>query len=240
MFDVHAHLQDRAFDNDRYNVISECKKQGIKIVNCGLGKDNDIVAKISASNVSYCRGLYPVDAIEMSEEEVNQIIDSLKDKNLICIGEVGLDYYWVKDESKREREREIFREIIWQANKLKKPLNVHTRAAEDDAVKMLEEAKVPVILHSFGKIPWKKIIEDERFYFSIPPIALRSNRWKKLIEILPNNKILLESDSPYQGPDRNRNTPCNIKLTLNLINQIKGINISKIIEENTMKVLKIK
>ncbi len=239
MFDVHAHLQDKAFDKDRYKVISECAKRGIKILNCGLGKDNDIVAKISAPNVFYGRGLYPVDAIEMSEDEINVIINSFSDPNSICIGEVGLDYYWVKDEKKREREREIFREVIWQANKLKKPLNVHSRGAEEDTIRMLEEAKVPVILHSFGKLPWKEIIEDKRFYFSIPPIALRSNRWKRLIEIVPVEKLLLESDSPYQGPDKNRNTPCNIELTLNLINQIKGFDVSKIIEENTRKVLKI-
>ncbi len=239
MFDVHAHLQDRAFDSDRFEVIKKCAEKGINIINCGLGKDNDVVAKISAPNVFYCRGLYPVDAIEMSEDEVRSIINSFDDPNSICIGEVGLDYHWIKNEKDREREREIFREVVWAANKVKKPLNVHSRDAEEDTVKILEDAKVPIILHSFGKLPWEKIIEDERIFFSVPPIAVRSHRWKRLIEIVPIQKILLESDSPYQGPTRDRNTPCNIEITLELVNQIKGINAKSIIEENTKKVLKI-
>ena len=236
MIDVHAHLQDKAFDKDRYKIIKECEKNNIFVVNCGLGKDNNIVSKIKGKNIFYCRGLYPVDAIEMKENEIKEIINSFSDPNSICIGEVGLDYHWVKDETKREKEREIFRDIIWEANKLKKTLNVHSRDAEYDMIKELENANVNVILHSFGKIPWKEIIEDERFFFSIPTIALRSHRWKKVISILPDDKILLESDSPYQGIDK-RNTPLSIILTQKLINEIKGKDLTDKIFENSIKAL---
>ena len=236
MIDVHAHLQDKAFDKDRYKVIGECKQKNIYIVNCGLGKDNDIVSRIKGENVFYCRGLYPIDAIEMKEDEIKKIISSFSDPNSICIGEVGLDYHWIKDEEKREKEREIFREVIWKANKLKKPLNVHSRDAEYDVIKELEEANVNVILHSFGKVPWKEIIEDERFFFSIPTISLRSHRWKKVISILPEDKILLESDSPYQGIEK-RNTPLSIILVQSLINKIKGKDLKEKIFRNSIKVM---
>ena len=236
MIDVHAHLQDKAFDKDRYEIIEKCKERNIYIVNCGLGKDNDLVSRIKGENVFYCRGLYPIDAIEMDENQIKKIIESFSDQNSICIGEVGLDYHWVKDEKEREKEREIFKEIIWKANKIKKTLNVHSRDAEYDVIRELEDAKVNVVLHSFGKVPWKEIIEDERFFFSIPTISLRSNRWKKVISILPEEKILLESDSPYQGIE-GRNTPLSIILTQNLINQIKGKDLKDKIFKNSIKAL---
>ena len=236
MIDVHAHLQDKAFDKDRYEIIKKCQEDNIYIVNCGLGKDNDMVSRIKSKNVFYCRGLYPVDAIEMKENEIRKIIDSFSDPNSVCIGEVGLDYHWIKKEEDRKKEREIFKEVVWKANKLKKTLNVHSRDAEYDVIKELEDANVNVILHSFGKIPWKEIIEDERFFFSIPVIALRSHRWKKVIEILPENKILLESDSPYQGIDK-RNTPLSIMLTQKLINEIKGKDLTRVVFENSIKTL---
>ena len=238
MIDVHAHLQDRTFDKDRYEIIKQCEKNNIYIVNCGLGKDNNIVSKINGKNVFYCRGLYPIDAIEMNESEISEILESFSDKNSICIGEVGLDYHWIKKEEEREKEREIFREVIWKANKLKKTLNVHSRDAEYDIIKELEEAKVNIILHSFGKIPWKEIVDDNRFFFSIPTIALKSNRWKKVISILPENKILLESDSPYQGIDK-RNTPLSIILTQKLINEIKGKDLTSKIFENSIRALNL-
>ncbi len=236
MIDVHAHLQDKAFDRDRYRVIEECRKENIYILNCGLGPDNEKVKEIRSDNVFYSLGLYPEFIIKLKDEEIKKIIDSFSDPKSICIGEVGLDYYWIRDEKEREKEREVFEEVIWKANKTKKCLNVHSRNAEFDVIKMLEDANVNVILHSFGKIPWKEIIEDERFFFSIPTIALRSKRWKKVISILPEEKILLESDSPYQGIEK-RNTPKSIKLVQELINQIKGKDLTKKIFENSIKAL---
>jgi len=247
--DAHAHLNEGIFDKDREKILKECREKGILVINCsGEPKSNRRSLELAKkfNNLKICLGLYPIQTTELSDKEFWNEIKFIEENvnKIVGIGEVGLDYYWVKEEEKRLKEIQAFKEIIWLANKLKLPLNVHSRAAEAETIAMLSKnAHAPVLLHSFGgDIEFTKHAVKEGFYFSIAPIVIRSNRHKRLVEALPIDKILTETDSPYLGPTQERNDPRNIPLVVEEIAKIKKIDVEvcrKQILENAKKVFDI-
>jgi len=236
--DCHAHMNEEIFNKDRAKILEECKSKGILVINCsGEMKTNKTALELARKfdNLKICLGIYPVQAAEISDKEFNdelKFIESNKD-NIIGLGEVGLDFYWVKEDEKRIREAQRFNEIICLANKLKLPLNVHSRAAEEAIIKTLaKHAHVPVMLHSFGgDLDLANLAVKEGFYFSVAPIIVRSNKHKNLIEFLPIDRILTETDSPYLGPTKERNDPRNIPIIIEEIANIKKISTESVREQ---------
>jgi len=229
--DCHAHMNEGIFDKDRFKILEECKSKGISVINCsGEMKTNRTALELAKKfdNLKICLGIYPVQASEISDKEFNDELKFIESKkeSIIGLGEVGIDFYWVTEDEKRIREVQRFNEIIRLANKLKLPLNVHSRAAEEATIKTLaKHAQVPVMLHSFGgDLELASLAIKEGFYFSVAPILVRSNKHKKLIEFLPINRILTETDSPYLGPTKERNDPRNIPMVIDEIAKIKKIN----------------
>jgi TatD DNase family protein len=247
--DCHAHLEDPIFDKDRAKVIEECRKQDILIIDCPGAPDTnrralELFRKFD--NVKLCLGMYPTVAAEISEKdfwEELKFIESQASK-LVGVGEIGIDFYWLKDDDKRLLEQQRFKEIIWLANKLKLPLNVHSRAAEEETIALLaKSAHVPVMLHSFGgDTEVAKIGIKEGFYFGIPPLIVRSNKHRRLVAALPVDRILTETDSPYQGPTKERNDPRNIPLVVEEIAKIKKLDTEEVrhqLLENAKKVFRL-
>lgn len=232
--DVHAHISEEIFDKDRDKILDECKEKGIFVINCGgtLESNRKSLKLLKYTNVNLNLGIYPIQASEMSDKEFFEelkFIEENKNK-IVGIGEVGLDFYWVKDEEKRLLEIERFKEIVWLANKLRLPLNVHSRNAEKETISILSKmAFVPVILHAFGG-KWKLAKEGaaEGFYFSIPPNILINKARQKLVKELPIERLLTETDSPYLGPTKEKNTPLNIPLVIQKISEIKKMSVEEV------------
>jgi len=246
--DVHAHLEEEIFDKDRELILKECKEKEITIINVGSKPQaNRKVLELKAKHPQLFIGLgiYPLNGIEMTDKEFFdelKFIEQNKDK-LCCIGEVGIDFYWIKDEAQKLKEIEQFSELIWLANKLNLPLNVHSRNAEELVLQMiLKSAHVPSIMHSYGGDPiLAKALIKQDIYFSIPPLIIRSKKLQKLAEILPIEKILTETDAPYQGPTSERNDPRNIPLVIKKIAEIKKMQEEEVrlkILENAQKIFK--
>ncbi|MCD6547769.1 MAG: TatD family hydrolase [Nanoarchaeota archaeon] len=238
--DVHAHMNEDIFNKDRDKILKECENKGILVINCsGEPKANrDSLKLLKYPNVRICLGIYPIQTAEMKDSEFFKelnFIEENKDK-IVGIGEVGLDFYWIKDETKRYLQMERFKEIIWLANKLRLPLNVHSRDAEKQTIAILSKmAHVPVVLHAFnGDVKLAKFGASQGFYFSIPPSIVRSKRKQEIVKALPIERILTETDSPYLGPTRERNDPRNIPLVIEKIAEIKQIEI----EEARKQILK--
>lgn len=231
--DVHAHLNEEIFDKDRNEILKNCKEKEIFVINCSGDKKGNkkSLELLDYPNVKVCLGIYPVQTAEMRDseffDELN-FIEKNKDK-ISGIGEVGLDFHWIKDKKKQEKQIERFKEIIWMANKNKLPLNVHSRKAEKETIEILSEsAKVPVIIHCFGgSLTLANEGIKSGFYFSIPPIIIRSNSFKALARKIPITQLLTETDSPYLGPTKERNTPENIPIVVKQIAEIKEIDFLK-------------
>lgn len=185
-------------------------------------------------------GLYPTHLDPDLAEKMRAFIRSHKDR-LAAIGEVGLDYWIVKEESEREIQREIFRGFIELSKELALPLNVHSRSAGRHAVRVLLESTADrVQLHAFdGKLSAAMPAVEAGFFFSIPPSVVRSEQKQKLAKKLPLSCLLIETDSPVLGSvPQARNEPANALVALKMIAELKGITVDEAAEavaENTWR-----
>jgi TatD DNase family protein len=230
LVDVHAHYTYKNFQKDIAETISRMEKAGVKkVITNGLSpKDNKEVLKLAKKYkiVDAALGIYPTEAGSLSDKELKEILKQIEDNKdkIVAIGEVGLDHHWTKDKKKQDRQKEVLREIIKLANKIKKPIIVHSRKAEGEAVEIMKEAKVPVVMHCFcGKSePTKEAIEAG-FYFSIPTMIVRSKTFKKLVKRAGLNQLLTETDAPFLAPKAGeRNDASNITQSITKIAEVLG------------------
>jgi TatD DNase family protein len=242
--DTHAHLCDPVFDADREEVLERARVAGISSV-IAVGEDLVDAEKNLRLAMQYpmirpAAGLYPTHLDPDLAAKLCEFIRIHKE-NIVCIGEIGLDYWMVKDESDREMQREIFRGFISLGKELSLPLNVHSRSAGRHAVAvLLESGAVGVQLHAFdGKLSSAMPAVEAGFFFSMPPSIVRSEQKQKLAKQLPLSCLLVESDSPVLGPlPQERNEPANVLLALKAIAELKGIKVTEAVEriaENTRR-----
>jgi TatD DNase family protein len=227
--DVHAHLCDPVYDTDRGHVLERARHAGIAIV-VAVGETlvdaykNIELAAIHPA-LRPAAGLYPTRLNLNEAREMKAFIRS-RHKQLFAIGEVGLDYWAVKDASEREIQREIFAGFIDLSRELKLPLNVHSRSAGRHAVRLLlEHSAERAVLHAFdGKASAALPAVEAGYFFSIPPSVVRSRQKQKLVKQLPVSCLLAETDSPVLGPSPNeRNEPANAVISVNAIAEIKNL-----------------
>jgi TatD DNase family protein len=236
LVDTHAHLCDRIFDSDRPEVLERAQKAGISAV-ISVGEDLSDAEKNLQLAARYpmiraAAGLYPTHLDLERAKEMRTFIRNHKG-NLAAIGEVGLDYWIIKEESEREIQRVIFRSFIDLSKELALPLNVHSRSAGRPAVfVLLESAATRVQLHAFdGKVSAAMPGVNAGYFFSIPPSIVRSEQKRKLVQKLPLSSLLIESDSPVLGPiPQERNEPANAAVALKAIAELKGIREIEVIE----------
>ncbi len=244
MIDTHAHLCDAVFDPDRDSVLERARIAGVLAV-IAVGEnlaDAEKNLKLASkhSMIKPAAGLYPTYLdVELASEMRRFIRDH--SKQLYAIGEVGLDYWMVKEESDREIQREIFRGFIELSKELSLPLNVHSRSAGRHAVEvLLEETASKVQLHAFdGKASAALPAVEAGFLFSVPPSVIRSEQKQKLVRKLPLSALLIETDSPVLGPaPQERNEPSNSQISAKAIAELKGITVDEVVEtvaENTRR-----
>jgi len=260
LIDVHAHLEHVRFEKDLDSVIERFKKVGGDfIIESGVNpvtnrKALEIAEKYDCVKVSF--GLYPIDAlakeVEASEgegflreakpfdvdEELAWIEEHADD--CIAIGEVGLDYNWkeFQTEAMREKQKEVFRKVLRLAKKIEKPVVIHSRKAEADAIDILGELEMKdVVMHCFsGKKSLIRRCVENGWYLSIPAVITRLEHFKMLVDIVPLGQLLTETDSPYLSPVAGkRNEPVNVAVTIGEIAKIKGLSedeVAKKIWEN--------
>ena len=230
--DVHAHLIHPKFAGEEDAVAHRAKEAGVRwvIVNGLEPHSNRAVLELCKrhDNLLPALGIYPLDAIGTEiaaaggwehdfppptpfdvESEI-AFIDSVA-PNLVAIGEIGLDQYWVKEHAARQEV--VFRALVEVALKHDKPIIIHTRKAEARAFEILKEMKVTrANFHCYGgKLKLAKRIAEAGYSLSIPPVVERAESFQRLAQELPIEQLLTETDCPYMGPDTGeRNEPANI------------------------------
>ena len=241
LIDTHCHLTHDLFKNDRDAVIERAKTAGFKAILCSGTNPavNREVLQLSKkySLIKASLGIYPIDALGLAPDEIGMaryegkidIDDEFaffnKNKDEItAIGEVGLDYHWDKTHHKEQKTN--FEKIISFTEKMKKPIVVHTRRAEEDCVSMLESSKIKhIILHSFeARKSLIKRASDNGFYFSIPTSVVRAQQFQTSVEIVPLSQIFTETDAPWLSPFKEkRNEPSFITESIKKIAEIKKL-----------------
>lgn len=259
LIDVHAHLDHAKFKKDLDNVLERCKKNNVLVITSGVNPaTNKIALKIAEKYpdvVKVSFGLYPLDALEkeiensakLSEESfprdlepfnLNNELNYLKKNKskFVAIGEIGLDYNWPEFQSEeiKKQQKDNFERILDVSKEVDLPVIVHTRKAELDSLEILEKKKMQkVVLHCFmaRKHLIKRAIENG-WYFSVPPIITRLQHFQNLVEIVPIEKLLTETDSPYlSSVAGERNEPANVKITIKEIAKIKKLSEKEVAEQ---------
>lgn len=191
--------------------------------------DNEAVRELARRDpiVKPAFGFYPVDVVlpDMrdlgveypreghectAEEGVAWVRENVADA--IAVGEIGLDGYWVP-ESLWAKQEHVFCELVEIALAAEKPIVIHTRKRERRAFDLLREMGAErVNWHCFGgKVKLARQIAEHGHYVSIPANARRSESFTRMLETLPRDRLLLETDCPYLGPDRGQtNEPANV------------------------------
>lgn len=183
-------------------------------------------------------GLYPA---HLDLNQADEMADFIRQNrsHLAAIGEVGLDYWVVKEEPDRELQKEILKRFVELSKALDLPLNIHSRSAGRHAIALLlENEAIRVQLHAFdGKAGAALPAVEAGYFFSIPPSVTRSRQKQKLVKQLPLGCLLIETDSPVLGPFPNeRNEPANLSLSIKAIAELKGVSEAEVIaavSENT-------
>jgi len=223
MIDVHCHLEQKDFDEDRDKVVESCKKEmKAIIVSCANPKDfNKCLEMIKTYKnfIFLTAGLHPIYITEISEQEREIYFKEIKEnkKYLIGIGECGLDYHWNKN--LKEKQKQIFLEQIELANKLKLPLVVHSRKAEREVLEILKENEVEKVLLHFFSAP-KLASEVKNYFVSINTSILRSKSIRKILKRVGIERVMTETDSPWLGFGT-RNTPLAVKKVIEKIAELE-------------------
>ena len=233
LIDIHCHLTAPEFEGKVGEIVEKSVKAGVKaIITSGLGYEDGLKAlEISDYKIVYpSLGVSPymLEGYEWVIELINR-----ESRRIVAIGEVGLDYWRVRDDEGRNRQRRVFREFIELSKSLDLPLIIHSRSAGKYALEILFEMKAErVIMHAFDGAAKHAVKAVERGYmFSIPPSIARSQQKRNLVKRIPLENLLLESDSPVLSPVAGQvNYPWNILVSAEWIGKIKGVPIEKVIE----------
>lgn len=260
LFDSHAHYNDEKFDEDRKQVIQSVYASGVtRLVNAGYSLESSKIGLEIAKEYDWIytiSGISPNDIPESEEKLEEQlkelerfIIENIEFKKILAIGEIGLDYYWNKENIKLQKQ--AFIKQIKIANKLNLPIVIHTREAIMDTIEILKKYEV----HKKGVFhccPLNRELVKEAlklgFYISFAgPITFKNSKnANEIIDIVPMDKILIETDSPYLSPEPNRgkrNDSRNVKFVAQKISEVKKMDLKEIAEityENASRIFEIK
>lgn len=250
-FDSHAHYNDEKFEIDRDDLLKDVYKEGITRVVCaGYNVEQSEFAVNLAKEIHFMYatcGISPNDIDDFVDNNLEKIEELAKNEKVVAIGEIGLDYYWNKDN--KEIQKELFIKQIEIANKLNKPIVIHTRDAWMDTIEILKEHPVEKkgIFHC---CPLNQELIKEAlklgYYISFSGnVTFKNAKSEECINLVPLDKILIETDCPYLSPEPfrgKRNDSRNVKLVAEKIAKVKEttvLEISRITYENANKIFEI-
>lgn len=241
IFDTHAHYDDEAFDEDRDSLIASLKDNGItRVVNVGADLKGSRASVELADKYDFIYaaiGAHPDNAKEIDDAGIATLKELSKNKKVVAIGEIGLDYYWNKDNP--EEQKEAFSRQINLARELSLPIIIHSRDAAKDTMDVLKEkdaGSVGGVMHCFSySTEIAREVVDMGLYIGVGGVVTFKNG-KKLREALlevPLDKIILETDCPYLAPEPHRgsrNSSLNLPYVVKAIADIKGVSVEEVMK----------
>ena len=252
LIDTHAHINfenykdkmDEIFDNALKNEVNYMILPGVEV-----SKWDEIIEFCEKyDNVYGAIGVHPSEISGLNETALNKMAELLKHPKIKAVGEVGLDYYWDKDENVRELQKKAFIEQIKLANEAKKTLIIHEREAHKDAFDILKEYRSPeinVVMHCFSGSPeFMKECVKEGYYIALGGIVTFKNalKPKEVATEVPLDRLLVETDCPYLTPTPHRgeeNEPSYVKFVAEEIARLKNISFEEVADATTKNALKV-
>lgn len=238
LVDTHCHLTFPAFNKDREQVIARAKEKLAFIIEVGTNpSNNQKVLSLAAQHPNFIRpalGLHPTGATPDQLSEATIQINTHASE-ISAIGEIGLDYHHVKEEPLRKQHRETFRSLLSLAEKLKKPVSVHSRDAEADCLDALSSFSLPsVIMHCFSANHLIQTCLDRNYWVAVPTSVVFAASKQELVRQVGIDRLLLETDAPFISPFRaSRNEPAYVEHSAKKIAEILSIPLTQVAEKTT-------
>lgn len=231
-FESHAHYDDERFDDDRDELLAELPADGIETV---VNSSSDIAS--SRASIALAEkypyfyasvGVHPHEVSKMTEADIDTLREMSKHPKVVALGEMGLDFYY--DLSPRDSQRYWFKRQLELAEELDMPIIVHSRDASQECFDIISQSNVRKgVIHCYsGSAPMAKDYADMGFYIGVGGSLTFKNNKKtvEVVEKLPLEKILIETDSPYLAPvpyRGRRNDSRLLKYVVEKISEIKNI-----------------
>lgn len=245
IFESHAHYDDSKFDDDREELLSSMQENGIeKIINIGCSIEScksTLELTKQYPFVYGAMGIHPSDIGDLNKDTFLWLREQVKKEKVVAVGEIGLDYYWDKEEEVQKNQRIWFRRQLELAKESNLPVIIHSRDAAADTMEIMKEAYVQGIkgvIHcfSYSKEQAQEYVKMG-YYIGVGGVATFKNakKLKEVIETIPLEKILLETDCPYMAPEPyrgRRNSSLYLPYVVEKIAGLKGVT-AKEVEEVT-------
>ena len=257
-FDSHSHYNDEKFNEDREKIIKDTFESGItKFVCAGYNIPSSLFSLELSKKYEYIYsicGVSPNDIPQSEQElwksidEITQIVKEKNSKKLVAIGEIGLDYYWNKENS--DLQKQAFIKQIELANEMKLPIVIHSRDASVDTIDIIRNHRVKKagIFHccQLNQELVRQALELGYYISFAGPVTFKNSKnAPDVVKMVPLDRILIETDSPYLSPEPNRgkrNDCRNVKYVAQKIADIKEISLEEVAKktyENAMRIFEI-
>lgn len=207
LWDSHAHLDDEAFDKDREELLAQLEQDLDGVVNAGCDKESSAKAVELAQRYDFIYaavGYHPENLTGIANDYLQQLAQWAELPKVVAIGEIGLDYYWKENEPKEVQKR-IFLEQIDLAKQFNLPIIIHDRDAHGDMLELFQKevSGVQAVFHCFsGSLEMAKELAKRGYYFGFGGTSTYKNAQKvrEVLQYVPKELILLETDCPYLTP----------------------------------------
>lgn len=247
MIDSHAHLNDQKFDGEVDVVVENAMKNGVKYI---IINGYDIASSkraIELANQYECIyatvGIHPLDIESYNEDSISTLRKLAKEKKVVAIGEIGLDYYY--DKTKKVEQTEIFKLQLALAKELDMPVTIHSRDALNDTYEVLKESGNKGVMHCYsGSSEYAKKFVDLGFYISLAGVVTFKNAVsaKEVAKEISLSKLLVETDCPYLTPHPyrgKRNEPAYVKYVVEEIADIKSVSIEEVAKQTSANAIQL-
>ena len=246
IFDTHAHYLDSRFDEDREELLNSFNSNGIKYVTevCAAADDIDNVYNFTKKYdfIYGALGVHPSETDKLTENDMNRIKELAMDEKIVAVGEIGLDYHFEDDPSPEVQKKWFIRQME-VAKEVKLPIIVHSRDAAKDTLDIMKDMnahEIGGVIHCYSYSPeMAREFLNMGFYIGIGGVVTFKNakKLKEVVEMMPADRILLETDCPYMAPTPHRgerNSSLFIPLIIEEIANIKGLSYDEV-ADITMK-----
>lgn len=244
LFDTHMHVNVDQFKDDKEEVLQRAFDAGVKhMVVVGFDRETIPLAIEIAEKyetIYAAVGWHPVDAIDMTDSDLNWIKELSGHPKVVAIGEMGLDYHW--DKSSKEVQDKVFRKQIRLAKEVNMPIIIHNREATEDIIKVLQEEdahQVGGIMHCYNDdVRYVQACLDMNFYISLGgTVTFKNAPLPKEVAIkVPVDRLLVETDSPFLAPHPNRgkrNEPAYVTLVAEKVAELRDMSVEELSKRTT-------
>lgn len=256
-FDSHCHLDMEPLSTEQEAVIERAYKSGVwGMINVGSslrGSEASVALAGKYPNIWASVGLHPHDAEAVTDidDACESLRELAKDDKVVAIGEIGLDYFNLENVGLKKTQKELFRAQLELASELSLPVIIHTRDAESDTLEILKRYKLKGVVHCFTGTPdYARKLLDLGYCIGFTGfVTFEQDKFdgiREAVKIVPQEKILIETDAPFLAPEPYRgkpNEPAYVSLVAKKIAELKEMDTEEVVRitmENTKKLFDIK